>query len=66
MIFQKSDFVTFPITAKKKPKIKGFQNIEKSVKSGVYYGIQCGKRSNLSVVDVDINRRLAKTLFKRF
>ena len=49
----KNNFITFPITSKKTPKIKGFTAITDSVKSGVFYGIQCGIRSNLNVIDID-------------
>lgn len=57
----KTNFITFPITSKKKPKIAGWQDINKSHKSGVFYGIQCGVRSNLVVVDIDIkNNGLVK------
>ena len=54
MKMKKSDFVTFPITVEKVPRIKGFLDITKSHPSKLRYGIQTGKRNNLVVVDIDV------------
>lgn len=50
-----NNFITFPTTKDKKPLVSNWQNIKESIKAGEHYGIQCGKHSNLCVVDIDVS-----------
>ena len=50
---KKENFITFPTTKGKIPKIKDFTKITRSRASRDFWGIQCGKLSNLLVIDVD-------------
>ena len=64
---QKYNFVCFPLKAEKKPDVNEWQKLTKTAisafkKSTTAYGIQCGKNSNITVIDIDNGSRFNEML----